>query len=155
MVKTIQYVNTGLDLKTRFVWEKKKRVITSEISSILVQYSLKCGVAFSLQVIIYKTTSLIFVSWCLVKSLWKNQHVSSSMSVKSTTVGSLSKCCCQCASQLLRRNFNRIAFLKKLSWQSQKSLSSNYPFLTLLLNKKIKMNTQNIIASIPFKSQVY
>ena len=35
---------SGLDLKARFVWEKKKR-ITSEIS-ILVQYPLKCGVAF-------------------------------------------------------------------------------------------------------------
>ena len=40
-------INSGLDLKTRFVWEKKKRITTSEIS-ILVQCSLKCGVTFFL-----------------------------------------------------------------------------------------------------------
>ena len=40
-------INSGLDLKTTFVWEKKKRITESEIS-ILVQYYLKCGVAFFL-----------------------------------------------------------------------------------------------------------
>ena len=39
-------INTELDLKTGFIWEKKKRITTSEISSILAQRSLKCGVAF-------------------------------------------------------------------------------------------------------------
>ena len=38
-------INSGLDLKTSFVREKKKCMTTSEIS-ILVQCSLKCGVAF-------------------------------------------------------------------------------------------------------------
>ena len=40
-------INSVLDLKTTFVWEKKKRITKSEIS-ILVQYYLKCGVAFFL-----------------------------------------------------------------------------------------------------------
>ena len=39
-------INTGLYLNTRFVWEKNTRITTSEISSILVQCSLKCGVLF-------------------------------------------------------------------------------------------------------------
>ena len=40
-------INTGLDLKTRFLWEKKKRKYNKiEISSILMQCSLKCGVVF-------------------------------------------------------------------------------------------------------------
>ena len=39
-------INIVLDLKARLVWEKKKRIITSEISSISMQWSLKCGVVF-------------------------------------------------------------------------------------------------------------
>ena len=39
-------INNGLDLKTTLVWEKKKRIIASKISSILVQCSLKCGLYF-------------------------------------------------------------------------------------------------------------
>ena len=57
-------INTGLDLKTRFVSEKRKHV-KREKSSTLVQNSLKCGVVFLLffflQVIIFKGPSLIFV----------------------------------------------------------------------------------------------
>ena len=63
-------INTGLDLKTRFVSEKRKHV-KREKSSTLVQNSLKCGVVFLLffflQVIIFKGPSLIFVLWCLLK----------------------------------------------------------------------------------------
>ena len=34
-------INTGLVLKTRLVWEKKKCVVASEISSILMQCSVR------------------------------------------------------------------------------------------------------------------
>ena len=37
-------INTGLDLKIRFVWKKKKHITISEISSTLVGYSSKCRV---------------------------------------------------------------------------------------------------------------
>ena len=39
-------INIVLDLKARLAWEKKKRIITSEISTISMQWSLKCGVVF-------------------------------------------------------------------------------------------------------------
>ena len=82
MAKTIQYV-TGLYLKSSFVWDKKKRIITSGISSILVECSLKCGVAF------FDSNNFqgTFVDFrFLMKEL---QHESWSMSVKSSTGGCL------------------------------------------------------------------
>ena len=61
-------INNGLDLKTKFVREKKKR-ITSEISSTLVQYSLKCWVAFFSRGIIFKVPSLMLFNKVFVKEL--------------------------------------------------------------------------------------
>ena len=53
-------------------------------------------------------------------------------------------------------NFQNGTF-EKLPLQSRKTLSSKYPFLTLVLNKKIKMDTRNNYHGIfmPFKSQAY
>ena len=45
-----------------------------------------------------------------------------------------------------------IALSKKLPKLWRKSLPSKYPFLTLLLNKKTKMNTQNTMA-FPYHSK--
>ena len=52
-------INTGLVLKTRLVWAKKKCIVASEISSILMQCSVRI---FCERVIIFKALSLIFVS---------------------------------------------------------------------------------------------
>ena len=46
LAKIIQYVKTELDLKTRFIWEKLKHMITSETASIMLQCSLKFGITF-------------------------------------------------------------------------------------------------------------
>ena len=35
-----------MSINTRLVWEKNKRIVTSQISSTLMQRSLKCGVVF-------------------------------------------------------------------------------------------------------------
>ena len=69
--------------------------------------------------------------------------VSWSMSRKYSTVGYLSKCCFQCVSYLLKRNFEhscdqvtfKMPLLKKMPWQWRKSFSSKRPFLPLVLNK--------------------
>ena len=37
---------SNMSINTRLVSEKKKRIITSQVSSILGQCSLKCGVVF-------------------------------------------------------------------------------------------------------------
>ena len=52
-------INTGLVLKTRLVWAKKKCIVAIEISSILMQCSVRI---FWEWVIIFKALSLIFVS---------------------------------------------------------------------------------------------
>ena len=85
------------------------------------------------QLVAFQPPSSVFVSPCLLKSWWKNKNVSRSFS----TVRSLSKYCCQCASLLLRRNFEH-------SWES---FSFKCPFLPLVLNKKPKINTRNTVAS--------
>ena len=102
-------INTGSNLKTRFVWEKKKRIKISKMASILVQCSLRrmleflCNLKFSRR--LCRSSFYSFYLSKQLKSLWKNWNVSWSMSVKSSTVGCLSKSCCQCALYLLRRNF--------------------------------------------------
>ena len=63
-------INSGLDLKTRFVREKKKRIATSEIS-ILVQCSLKCGVAFFLVSDVQGT--FVDFLFMLVTKVWMNE----------------------------------------------------------------------------------
>ena len=60
-------INNGLDLKTRFVWEKKKRKAKIEISAIFFEV----GAQSFLQVTILKAFSLILISWYLLKSWWK------------------------------------------------------------------------------------
>ena len=37
---------SNVSINTKLVWEEKKRIITSQISSILVECCLKCGVVF-------------------------------------------------------------------------------------------------------------
>ena len=86
-----------------------------------------------MQLITFQPPSSVSVSPCLLKSWWKNKSVSRSF----WTVGSLSKCCCQCPLLLSRRKFEH-------SW---KSFSFKCPFLPLFLNKKIKINTRNTMAS--------
>ena len=81
---------TGLDIKTRFSWEKKK---TSNIKYIIIYFGADVFVRIFLQMLIFRAPLLIFVSWCL--SL---DDVSWSSSTKSSAVGCLSKYCCQCVS---------------------------------------------------------
>ena len=86
------------------------------------------------------------------------------MSGKYSTLGYLSKCCFQCASYLLERNFEhscdqvtfKMPLSKKMLWQWRKSVSSKRPFLPLVLNK----NNNNKHAEyhgifILFKVQIY
>ena len=65
--------------------------------------------------------------------------------------------CCQCAFLLLGWNFEHSC--DQVTFQNggrSRSHLSKYPFLTLLLNKNIKVNTRkNHGMFIPFKSQVY
>ena len=63
-------INSALYLKTRFVWEKKKRIRTSEIY-ISVRCSLRCEVPFFFWVIIFKAPSLIFCFMLFTKVLMK------------------------------------------------------------------------------------
>ena len=115
------------------------------------------------QLIFFDALSSIFVS-CLPKSWWKMLRVSWSMSGKYSTVGYLSKCCFQCVSYLLKRNFEhscdqvtfKMPLLKKMPWQWRKSFSSKHLFLPLVLNK----NNNNKHAEyhgifILFKDQIY
>ena len=53
---------SNMSINTRLVSEKKKRIITSQVSSILRQCSLKCGVVLFLRVIIFKSPSMILIS---------------------------------------------------------------------------------------------
>ena len=70
--------------------------------------------------------------------------------ITSNSRGCLSKSCCQCVLQLLRRNFEhifnrtvwRIAFSNKLPSQWRTLFSCKCPFLLLVLNKKATHRTQ-------------
>ena len=100
----------------------------------------------------------------LPKSWWKMLLVSWSMSGKYSTVEYLLKCCFQCVSYLLERNFEhscdqvtfKMPLSKKMPWHWRKSFSSKRPFLPLVLNK----NNNNKHAEyhgifILFKVQIY
>ena len=115
-------INTRLDVKNSFAREKNKHMKISEMpSSFLLQFSS------------------IFVSWSFSK---KKLDACWFMSVKSSTVGCFSKCCCQRVSQLLRTilkqlwssNFQNSTF-EKLPYQWRKSFSSKCSFLPLVLDK--------------------
>ena len=87
--------------------------------------------------------------------------VSWSMSRKYSTVGYLSKCCFQCVSYLLKRNFEhscdqvtfKMPLLKKMPWRWRKSFSSKRPFLPLVLNKNNNKHADYHGIFILFKGQ--
>ena len=59
--KSSMSIDTGLNLKTRFVWEKKKRIKISESSSTFLQWSLKCRLIFFVQLIIFHVPLSVFM----------------------------------------------------------------------------------------------
>ena len=95
-------INIGLDLKARLVWEKKKHVTISEISSALVQCPLKCGVAlFCKWTGIFADFRFVMFTQILMKKLARIfNHVRKIFNCRVSY-----KCCGQCDSQLLRRTF--------------------------------------------------
>ena len=64
-------INTGLDLKTRLVWETKKHNNKWNIIYFGAMFFEVRG-RILLRVKIFKVPSLTFVSWYLLKSWWKN-----------------------------------------------------------------------------------
>ena len=131
-------------------------VTISKISSILGQSSLRSGLIFFLRVIIFKAPLLIFIWRCLLKSWWSNWHVYWSMTLKSSTVGYLSKSCFQCTLQLSRKNIKYSC--DQLTFRITITLAAvaliQISFLNAGSKQKIKMNTWNTMAS-SYKSQVY
>ena len=83
------------------------------------------------------------------------------MSIKYKTVGYLSKCFCQCASWLLRRDFedscDKVTFRMPLSKKITITVMEVFLFqvlLPLVLNKNNKHAEYHVIF-IPFKGQIY
>ena len=91
--------------------------------------------------------------WCYV--LWSTGSIFCGTD-KSSTLRCLSKCCYQCVSQLLIRNFehsrDRSSYLqngtfKEITITATEVVLSQVSFLPSVLNKKIKMTSRNIMTS--------
>ena len=89
-------ISAGLNLKARFAWEKtyKNEWYVIYLGGIFFEVKTR----MFMKLMTFQASSVIFISWCLLKSWWKNWHISWPMFVKSLTKRYLSNCCCQCAS---------------------------------------------------------
>ena len=114
-----------LKLKTRFVWEKKKHTIISELS----WCNVLCRVG--LFVLIFQTSSSVFVSRYLLK---KELHLCWSMSVKSSTVGCLSHTIVSFSRDCWERNFN----IAVINYFQNSTFWWNCSVLVFILNNKQK-----------------
>ena len=154
---------SNMSINPRLVWEKKKRIITSEISSILVQCSLKCGVVFfasdNFQGIFVDSRFMMFTKVlikelaCILIHVHKifNYTVFFRVLLLMYLVIVEKKLYHSCDQETFG-----IALSKKLPKLWRKSLPSKYPFLTLLLNKKNKNEYAEYHGiSIPFKRKVH
>ena len=150
------FQNTRLNLKPRFVSEKKKNIIMSEMSWCNV---LQRQTQFFVQLISSKASLPFFVSWYLSKKELTRILILVrkifNCKVPVSAFVSLPHNCWELWKQLISSNFQNATF-KIITITVTKLVAIQVFFLLLLLNKRNKYeNTEYHGKFITFKNQLY